>query len=96
MERGKLTEKITPSGRLLHHHTGGFGAHTEKISTEMLQNQAMQAGETEVLNTAAEETVLLNAGRSETTVLAQSMMVQPFFEIEQDITFIHTEELIAL
>ena len=96
MERGKLTEKITPSGRLLHHHTGGFGAHTEKISTQMLQNQATQAGETEVLSTIPEEAALMNAGMNETTVLTQNMVMQPFFEIEQDITFIHTEELITL
>lgn len=91
-ERGKVTEKITSSGRLLHHSAGGFGAHTEKINIQMLQQQA---GETEVLSTVPEEAALVNMGMDETTVLTQNIVTQPFFEIEQDITFIHTEELIT-
>lgn len=94
IERGKLTEKISPSGRLVQHPTTGFGARTEKISTQFLQNQALQngmAGETEVLGPTAETTVL-NMEISETTVLMQNTTMQSFFEIEQDITFIHTDE----
>uniref|UniRef100_UPI004057B1C1 hypothetical protein n=1 Tax=Agathobacter sp. TaxID=2021311 RepID=UPI004057B1C1 len=77
--RGKLTDKISPSGTLMHHMTGKlYGAmRTEKISTQKL-NQDSAGNETTVLNdengttvlSRGNETTVLN-GRSETTVLSR-------------------------
>lgn len=78
--RGRLTDKISQSGRLLHVTgvIGGAGS-TEKIATSILAEQAGGAaaettvldaggGETTVLGTGGETTVL-DAGGGETTVL---------------------------
>lgn len=59
------------------------GSITEKISTDSLQ---MQAEETSVLGTDTEAT----------TVLTESMFSHMIFRVEQDITFIHTEEIITM
>lgn len=70
--------------------THGTGARTEKISSGALQKPALPSenpGDTERLGTVC-------AG-AETTVLSENMILQPLFEIEQDITFIHTEEIVA-
>lgn len=69
--RGRLTDKISPSGRLLH-NTGGFmpASETEKFSTVEL----MPAGnETTVLSSGANETTVLSPGMNETTVLSPAM-----------------------
>ena len=67
LERGKLTDKISQSGRLLTLGDSPFGTGviTEKISTQELPVDD-GTGETEVLS--SEETTLLSAG--ETTVLS--------------------------
>ena len=80
-ERGKLTDKISPSGSLLKDDTTGLGGamETEKIGTQQLMPEV---GETEVLEFAAGETEVLS---EETNV----------FKIEYEITFIHTEEMIS-
>lgn len=122
-ERGKLTDKISPSGSL---HTTpsdklGFSMRTEKISTQRLDVE--DVGETTVLSAANETTVLSsNAGETEvlneapsfneTTLLSPDLMnttgevdcgntaklspVLDYFEIEQEITFIHTQEIIPI
>lgn len=131
-ERGKLTDKISPSGSLHSKPSDklGFGMKTEKISTQRLDNE--EAGETTVLD-AANETTVLSSGNettvlssdmgetsvlneapayNETTLLTPNMMNTPgtmnfgdtgelpplpgFFEIEQDITFIHSQEIIPV
>lgn len=94
-ERGKLTDKISPSGRLIHNPTDVLGGAmaTEKIGTQKL---------------SPEETTVLGPGASETTVLSQEMSTgvleqaegifegeQAVFAIEFEITYIHTNELIA-
>lgn len=122
-ERGKLTDKISPSGSLHSKPSDklGFGMKTEKISTQRLDSE--DAGETTVLSAANETTVLSsNIGETEvlneapvfneTTLLSPDMMNVPgtvdfgdtselpplpgFFEIEQEITFIHTQEMIPI
>lgn len=69
--RGKLTEKISGSGRLLHQSgslRGSMG--TEKISTTKL---VKEAEETTLLSTASNETTILSAGSNETTILSAGM-----------------------
>lgn len=68
-ERGKLTDKMTPSGRLIKnpsHSLRGTAAYTEKISTQKLQT-ANGSNETTVLG--GNETTVLGQGANETTVL---------------------------
>ena len=99
-ERGKITDKISASGRLLKQstsQTGGAMA-TEKIGTPQL----VQAEETTVLN--SDETTVLDGGAGETTVLSSAVgettvlavEVPPvMFQIEYEITYLHTNEVIA-
>lgn len=140
-ERGKLTDKISKSGRLISRGTIlSGGSATEKIGTEKLaQAPAAEtallsqepAGETALLSQEpAGETALLtqqNAGETslltpqdtgETVLLSQDMaepapmpvkgetsrlsaadnaaaQPDPYFAIAYEITFIHTNEVIA-
>lgn len=119
-ERGKLTDKISPSGNLIKNPSGGiWGAMTtEKISTQKLSEDAanettvLGSNETTVLGGGNETTVLggnettvLNGGETtlldsmpamnETSLLSPSMISGGIFEIEYEITFIHTTEVIA-
>ena len=89
-ERGKLTDKISPSGSLMKDPSGRFvGAMaTEKISTQELPPE-----ETTVLDSSNETTVLSN-DIGETTVL-EATLENPVFQIEYELTYIHTEEVIA-
>lgn len=104
-ERGKLTDKISMSGSLIRNGSGVIGGAmaTEKISTQQLPVQtqenettvlSMDTGETTVLNISAGETDVLsvNSNMGETMVLDYG---QPaIFEIEYEITYIHTDEVI--
>ncbi len=96
LERGKLTDKISQSGRLVPRDATPFGTGviTEKISTQQLPIEE-PVGETAVL-TASEETSVLDTGIGETALLSPSeqMPVQEFV-VEYEITFIHTTEVIA-
>ena len=67
LRRGKVTEKISPSGKIAKHADSPFGT---GIITQQLsgQQQAGPADETTVLSTAAETTVL-SSDVGETTVL---------------------------
>lgn len=109
-ERGKVTDKMTPSGRLLRYPSSGMGGghDTTKISTAKLSQEALDAAsettvleaaeETSVLYAAPETTVLEPQAANETTVLDMQPVYQPenavFFEIEYEITCIHTNEVI--
>lgn len=121
-ERGRITDKMTPSGRLLRYPSAGMGGghETTKISTAKLSKEAMEAAnqttildaanETQVLSSAqettvlyTEETTLLQPAAGETVVLdAGAAPMQNgfhsengiFFEIEYEITCIHTREVI--
>lgn len=106
-ERGKLTDKISPSGRLVKNPSnslqGAMG--TEKISTQQLDFEA--TSETTVLTaelTGGAETTVLTAeltGGAETTVLSAEVGVventivsDSDFVIEYEITYVHTNEVI--
>lgn len=105
-ERGKITEKMTRSGKLVKHPTAGMGGHiTAKISTQELDTEMLPADETTVL-TNEETTVLAPepaayAPANETTVLSQPMAapvpVQSavVFRVDYEITYVHTQEVIA-
>lgn len=99
LKRGKLTDKITHSGRVVPRAQTPFGTGTitEKISTQRLQQEA--TGEETTL--LAEETTLLSTSE-QTTLLtpAEAAPVQPTeqmsaFAVEFEITFIHTDEVIV-
>ena len=107
-ERGKLTDKISPSGSLMRDPSGVLGGGamaTEKISTQELpqvdETTVLESNETTVLESnettvlgSNETTVLGNTGAGETTVLvAEDTPVT--FQIEYEITFTHTDEVIA-
>lgn len=72
VQRGKVTDKISDSGRVNRRTTSGFGGiNTSKISTQSLIEQA-QASETTVLeNMQGDSTTVLNPQSNETTVLNQ-------------------------
>lgn len=108
---GKLTDKITASGRLMERRDSSGNKYTDKISTEKLieQNKLSGNNETTLLNNGNETTVL-NAG-NETTVLdsyssGQTVILNSdtagyndiqsagYVNVESDITFIHSEEII--
>lgn len=108
---GKLTDKITASGRLLERRDSSGNKYTDKISTEKLieQNKLSGSNETTLLNNGNETTVL-NAG-NETTVLdsyssGQTVILNSdtagfkdiqsagYVNVESDITFIHSAEII--
>ena len=99
-ERGKLTDKISPSGSLMRDPSGNLGGGamaTEKISTQKLpqvdETTVLESNETTVLS-ANETTVLDISGTGETTLL-DAVDTPATFQIEFEITFIHTEEVIA-
>ena len=99
-ERGRVTDKISASGRL-QQHTPGFGASpaTEKFDTAQLNPQT---NETTILGTTSNETTLLAAGGAstgETTLLdteaAASQEIQhPPFTIDVEMKFVGSTELI--
>lgn len=94
LQRGKLTDKISHSGRLITREKSNFstGVITEKISTKQLRDNA---DETTVLGENGETTVLASP-MDETTVLdAQAVNETQTFEVEFEITYIHTSEMIG-
>ena len=89
-ERGRLTDKISPSGQIIpqhDRHTGmtGMMSGTEKIGTEVLM--ADMANETSVLDENM-------AG--ETSVLSENVVTESVFVIEYEITMINTDEIIEM
>ena len=101
-ERGKITDKMTKSGRLVKNPSGGMGGHrTEKISTMELDTEMLPADETTVLSEPASETTVLGSAAAGETMLLQPEPVAPpvmntVFAVEMEITYIHTNEVIAL
>lgn len=85
-ERGKLTDKISASGKIVKNTTGNtYGA----MATDKLDTQELIGGsETAVLNSN-------NTATLETVVLSDNIINNfTTFEIEYDITYIHTNEII--
>lgn len=87
-ERGKITDKISGSGRLIKNEESPFGTGviTEKISTQKLPPEEtagetslleQPAGETSVLEQPVGETSLLEQPIGETSLLDQVAMAQP-------------------
>lgn len=112
-DRGKLTDKISPSGRIIKNPSaslhGAMG--TEKIGTQrlhpemvaeetaVLSGELTQSSETTVLTgelTQSPETTVLSQENyaNETDVLSAQNLVNAFV-IEYEITYIHTDEVIA-
>lgn len=93
-ERGKLTDKISPSGKIIKNPSDVLYAvsDTEKFDTVQLQEQA-NANETTVLTNETE--VLAPTGSDETTILDQTQEQNNIFVIEYEITFIHSDEIIV-
>lgn len=90
-ERGKLTDKISPSGSLMKDPSGHFAG---AMATEKISTQELPPEETTVLDVANETTVLDTSGTGETTLL-DAVDTPATFQIEFEITFIHTDEVIA-
>lgn len=107
--RGKLTDKISPSGNIIQQqNVATYGMDTAKISTQNLVGEANQttvletASETTVLSTDTETTMLhpnvcTGAAEaqfsSETTVL-NAVPQSPAVVVEFEITYIHSNEII--
>ena len=102
--RGKITDKISPSGRLQRNPSGPIAG---AMATEKIGDAQPPAAETAVLAepTAAETTIL---GGNDTTVLSGvvgnetvvlstapvAAQVPVAFAVEYEITYIHTNEII--
>ncbi len=106
--RGKITDKISPSGRLIRNPSAGLagGMVTEKIAPQRLsaeETTVLTADEgTTVLTpdmTPGNETTVLSPGMdfgsNETTVLNAPAMEVVGFAIEYEITFVHSNEIIS-
>ncbi len=105
--RGKLTDKITPSGNIMRQNPMQMpGINTTKIDTQKLQDEE-HSNQTTVLNSSEETFVLEGGTAGETSVLSEVMssgettvLSEPVndsaFAIEYEITFIHTNELITM
>lgn len=96
LQRGKLTDKITDTGRLIPVSSEGINGAmaTTKISTVRLESEARESYETTLLEEGSGETSVLDSYvNAETTVLDQGN--SDVFAIEYEISFIHTDEVIA-
>lgn len=97
--RGKLTDKISPSGNVIQQYQTqmGLGIDTTKIATQELPiNQP--ANETTVLDyqNASQSTDSFEVDSvGETTVLSEGT-TDVDFNVEYEITFIHTNEIIEM
>ena len=105
--RGKLTDKISPSGRIVHQYPAQMrGINTTKIETQELQAEET-ANQTSVLDQYNETTLLSNEGVGETSVLdafeqpggetsvLNAVVADAAFCVEFEITYIHTNEVIV-
>jgi hypothetical protein len=93
LARGKVTDKISQSGQLIRKpDPGGTIFQTAKISTQEITG----ADETTVLDetTALEQQSAPESGAT-TLLSAQEPSADNIFEVEYDIAFIHTTEIIV-
>lgn len=99
---GKLTDKITASGRLMERRDSSGNKYTDKISTEKLieQNKLSGSNETTLLNNGNETTVLDSYSSGQTVILNsdtagfKDIQSAGYVNVESDITFIHSAEII--
>ena len=100
-KRGRLTDKISPSGKIERAQSlATQGAMpTAKISTQELVEEHKPAAETTVLSTelpACETTVLSMINKEQNNVTESNMTIDDGeFVVEFEITYIHTDEIIA-
>lgn len=105
--RGKLTDKISPSGNVVQQYQAQMrGIDTTKIETQELQVDEA-ANQTSVLDQYNEAPLLADDGIGETSVLAapeqtygETSVLSPVvadvtFCVEFEITYTHTNEVIA-
>ena len=105
--RGKLTDKISPSGNVVHQYQAQMrGIDTTKIDTQELRVDEA-ANQTSVLDQYNETSLLSNDGVGETSVLTapeqtygETSVLSPVvadvtFCVEFEITYIHTNEVIV-
>lgn len=97
-QRGKITDKISPSGNLIQQPQNEFGGAmaTEKLSTTQLSTEAEESFATTLLqSTDANETTILSP--VDDTIGATTVLVenQVPFEIIYEVTLIHSDELIS-
>ena len=86
LARGKLTDKISHSGKLIKNTSGiGISPHTEKFSTTELNPDN---GQTAILNDSVSETTVLSNPENETTVLNKE------FSVEVEMGFAESSEII--
>ena len=102
--RGRLTAKISPSGRLQEQGSQGYGANTEELQalgavdeTTLLRSSIVD--ETMLLRSGmVNETTLLDSGMVDETTLLNAGMANGTavpdmgFHVMEDITVLHTEE----
>ena len=91
--RAKLTDRITESGRLVHNSNdvmGGAMATTKLDTEELLES----AAETTLLDSTIAENEQMKTGTAPETSLLSEQPQENVFEIEYEITLIHTDEVI--
>ena len=88
--RAKLTDRITESGRLVHNVMGGAMATTKLDTEELLES----AAETTLLDSTIAENEQIKTGTAPETSLLLERPHENVFEIEYEITLIHTDEVI--
>ncbi len=101
-ERGKLTDKISPSGRLIRDPSNSLNGAmaTAKLITQQLSPAGALSNETTVLtggltNASPETTVLTPEEHTGKTAVLNVKSFCNEFVIEYEITYIHTDEVIA-
>ncbi len=93
LARGKVTDKISQSGQLIRKaEPVGTIFHTTKISTQEIvaENETTVLDETTVL-----EQERVNESGVTTLLTTSASSKNHIFEIEHDITFVHTNEMIV-
>ena len=99
-----MTDKISPSGNIIQKtQQNMYGVNTTKIATQNLveqgqmdQTTVLSSNETTVLETQVEDTSILTEPIiGETSVLTENAPSANSFVIEFEITYIHSNEIIA-
>lgn len=106
--RGKLTDKITPSGNVIRQHQEQMrGLETQQLpenQTTVLEPELQtmpldnsEAGATTVLGSVdAQQTMPLESEPAGETTVLNETAENTVFAIEYEITFIHTDEIIQV
>ena len=95
--RGKVTDKISPSGKLEQRSSGlSIGAQTEKLDTTDLTAAAIEA--TTLLNASSETSVLQDGENGATTILSENAAPQEgqadSISIDVDLNYTSSSEII--